>query len=165
MCELDEPADDHRAGRAAALDLVDAQPHEPVVDQHLVPRLEHVPDHRRRDRQLAVGRSLLRADPDLVAGVEDDRLRQLADAQLRPLQVGDERDRAAGLGGDLPHEPGPLGVVLVRAVREVEADGVDARLDQRAQALPRVGGRSERRHDLRPAVDRHTAQSTNGAGY
>ncbi len=105
-----EAADDDRAGRAAALDLVDAEPDEPVVDQHLVARLEHVADHRRRDRQLAVRRRLLGADRDLVAGVEDDRLLELADAQLRALQVGDERDRAPDLGRDLAHEPGSLGV-------------------------------------------------------
>ena len=151
LCELTTPADDDRAGRAPALDLVDAQPDEPVVDQYLVALLEHVPDHGRGNRQLAVGRSLLRCDRDPVAAVEDDRLLELADAQLRPLQVGDERDRAADLGRDLPHEPGPLGVAVVRAVREVEANGVDAGLDQRTQALARIGRRPERRHDLRSA--------------
>ena len=40
--------------RAAVLDLADAQADEPVVDQHVVARLQHVADHRRRDRQLAV---------------------------------------------------------------------------------------------------------------
>ena len=154
----DEAADHHRAGRAAALDLVDAQADEPVVDQHLVTGLEHVSDHRRGDRQLAVPASLLRADHDVIAGVEDYRLGQLADSELRALQVGDEGNRPADLGCDLAHEPGALGVVLVRPVREVETDGVDARLDQRTQALPRVGSRPERRHDLRPAVRRHLFQ-------
>ena len=127
LVRADEPADDHRARRATPLDVVDTQPHEPVVDQHLVSGLEHVPDHRRRDRELAVGCSLLGADPDLVASVEDNRLLQLADAELRALQVRDERDRTPDLGRDLAHEPGPLGVPLVRAVREVEAHGVYAR--------------------------------------
>ena len=133
-----EAAHHDGTGRATPLDLVDAEPNEPVVDQHLVAGLEHVPDHRRRDRELAVSRRLLGADADLVAGVEHHGLRELADAQLGPLQVADERDRAADLGRDLPDEPGPLGVIGMRAMREVEADGVDAGLDERAQPRPRV---------------------------
>ena len=76
LVRADEPADDHRARRAAALDLVDAEPDEAVVDQHVVARLEHVSDHGRRDRQLAVARRLLGADRDPVAGAENDRLRR-----------------------------------------------------------------------------------------
>ena len=162
LVRADETAHHDGARRAAALDLVDAEPHAPVVDQHVVAGLEHVPDHRRRDRQLAVGGVLLCADLDAVARAEHDRLLELADAQLRPLQVGDQRDRAADLGCDLAHEPGPRGMLVVRSVREVEPDGVDARLDQRAQALARVRRRAERRHDLGPPFDRHPSQGTNG---
>ncbi len=121
MCELTSPPTTTAHVARPPSTLVDPQPDEPVVDQHVVPGLEHVADHRGRDRQLAVGRGLLGADPDLVAGVEDDRLLELADAELRALQVGDQRDRAPDLGRDLAHEPGALGVLLVRAVREVEA--------------------------------------------
>ena len=60
--------DDDGAGRAPALDLVDAEPHEAVVDQDLVTGLEHVPDHRRSDGELPVAGGLLRANPDAVAG-------------------------------------------------------------------------------------------------
>ena len=46
----DDATGEHRAARAALLDRLDPQPDEPVVDQHLVPRLEHLADHRRADR-------------------------------------------------------------------------------------------------------------------
>ena len=59
LCERDGAADDHLAERAAVLDLADAQPHEPVVDQHVVARLQHVADHGGRDGQLAVLAPLL----------------------------------------------------------------------------------------------------------
>ena len=164
LVRLDLAANEHPAAGAPVRNLLDAEPDEPVVDQHLVAGLQHVPDYRRRDRQLAVARRLLRTDLDLVARVEDDRLGQLADAQLRPLQVGDERDRAADIGRDLAHEPGTLGVPFVRAVREVEADRVDARLNQCAQALARFGRRSERCHDLRLAFAGQAGVQTSSAG-
>ena len=63
----DDAAVDHRAARATGLDAVDAEPHEPVVDQHVVARLEHLADHRRADRQLAVRGALGRTDDDLLA--------------------------------------------------------------------------------------------------
>ena len=50
----DDAALDHRAARATGLDAVDTQAHEPVVDQHVVARLQHLADHGRADRQLAV---------------------------------------------------------------------------------------------------------------
>ena len=164
LVRADEAAGDDRAACASSRHLVDAKPDEPVVDQYLVAPREDVPDHRRCDRQLAVRRRLLGADGDAVALVEDDRLRQLPDAELRPLQVGDEGDRAAGLGRDLPYEPGARGVLLVGAVREVEAHGVDAGLDERAQPLPRVRRRPEGCDDLGPAFCRHTTQGTSGSG-
>ena len=63
LCERDRAADEHRAARAAAVDLVDAQADETVVDEDVVAGLEHVADHRRRDRQLAVGRARPRRRP------------------------------------------------------------------------------------------------------
>ena len=77
---------------------------------------------------------------------------QVADAELRALQVGDDRDRTADLRRDLADEPRALGVLLVRSVREVQPDGVDPRADERAEAVSRVRCRTERRDDLRPAL-------------
>ena len=43
----DDAAGEHGALDAAALDALDPQAHESVVDQHLVARLEHLSDHPR----------------------------------------------------------------------------------------------------------------------
>ena len=56
LCELTGRRRRRRTRARPLVDLVDAQPDEPVVDQHVVAGLQHVADHRRRDRQLAVGR-------------------------------------------------------------------------------------------------------------
>ena len=77
LCERDDAADDdRRSGRGRHSTLVDAQPHEAVVDQHVVARLQHLADHRRADRQLAVRCELGRGDDDLLAARERDRLRR-----------------------------------------------------------------------------------------
>ena len=113
-----------------------------------------------RDGQFAVYGGVLGADDDLLALRQDHGRGELADAELRALQVGDERDRAADLGGDLTDEPRALGVILVLSVRQVQPHSVDAGGDQLAQALPRVRCRTKRRHDLRPTLFLHGAQST-----
>jgi hypothetical protein len=154
----DEPTDEHGATSAPLLHRVDTKPDEAVVDEYVVPGLEDVSDHGGRDGQLAVGRRLLGADRDLVARVEDDGLLQLADPELRALQVADQRNRPTELRRDLANEPRALGVIGVGAVREVEADRVDARLDEGAEALARVRSGPERGDDLGATVNRHRGQ-------
>ena len=78
------------------------------------------------------------------------RRRQVADPELRALQVGDQRERLAGLLLHLAHDLRPRGVVLVGPVREVEANGVDAGVDERADRVVGRRGRPDGRHDLRP---------------
>src|SRR5436309_478292 len=80
---------------AAVIDVADAQANETVVDQDVVAGLQHVSDHGGRHRQLAVRTELLGTDGHLLAVPKHERLRQLADPKLRPLQVGDQRDRVA----------------------------------------------------------------------
>jgi hypothetical protein len=77
---------------------LDVQAHEAVVDQHLVARLQHLADHRRADRQLAVQGRLGGGHDHLLATPERDGLLEVADPQLRALKVGDERDRLPELG-------------------------------------------------------------------
>jgi hypothetical protein len=153
-------ADEDGAARTPARDLVDAQADEPVVDEDVVAGLQHLADDRGRDGQLAVRRELFRADDDVLPAHEEPRLRQVADAELRALEVGDERDRAADLRRDLAHEPRALRMLLVRAVREVQPHRVDARADEVVEPVGRRRGRSERRDDLRSALLDHAAQST-----
>ena len=70
LCAATTPPHDDRAARAPALDAVDPQADEPVVDQHVVARLEHLADHGRADRQLAVRRAVHRPDDDLLAAAQ-----------------------------------------------------------------------------------------------
>ena len=66
----------------------------------------------------------LGGDDHLVAAVERDGLGEVADPDLRALEVGDDRDRPLDLLRDLAHDLHPLRVVLVRPVREVQPRGV-----------------------------------------
>ena len=74
LVRADGAADDDGADGARALDPLDAQPHVAVVDQHVVAGLEHLADRRRAHRQVDAGRVAVRADHDLVAAREHERL-------------------------------------------------------------------------------------------
>ena len=92
-------------------------------------------DHRRRDGKLAVRRSLLRADRDALALPQHDRLLEVADAQLRPLEIGDQCDRMTDVGLRGANALDPLRVLLMRTVREVKTRRVHPRPRQRPQHL------------------------------
>ena len=97
LVRADQPADEDVAAGAAVLDLLDAQPHEAVVDQDVVTRLEDLPDHLGQHLELTVGRAVA-GDDDLLAARERHGLGQVADAELRALEVGDQGERLAELG-------------------------------------------------------------------
>ena len=152
LCDFTSPPTTTRQRARPCSTSCDGEPHEAVVDQDVVARPEHLADHGRRDRQLAVGGRLLADDDHLLVLQQDARRRQVADPELRALQVGDQRERLAGLLLHLAHDLRALGVILVVAVREIEADRVDAGVDQRTH---RVVGRRDRPDggdDLRPAA-------------
>ena len=107
-------ADDDRGANADPVDLLDAQAHEPVVDEDLVPGLEDLGEHRREDGQVARRAVLAAAEDDRVALDEDPRALEVADPELRPLEVGDQRQRPAGTLLRVAQEPGPLAVLVVR---------------------------------------------------
>src|SRR5262249_57973079 len=70
FARADLTAHEHRAPRTAVLDLLDPQMHVAVVDQNVVPRLEHLAEHGRPDGDLAVARSGSGSDTSrLAAGV------------------------------------------------------------------------------------------------
>ena len=85
---------------------------------------------------------------------------EISDAQLRPLKVGDERQRTALVALDAPHGSRPLRVLGLRPVRKVEPDDVGSGVDELVDAARRR--RPERRDDLRPAwdLDGHPVQRT-----
>ena len=82
---LDDAAGQNGAACPPALDRLDPEPDESVVDENVVPALEDLAHGGRRNRQLAVTRCVLGGDDDLVPGVERHRAGQLADAHLGPL--------------------------------------------------------------------------------
>ena len=113
LVRLHLAADDDAAARAAVLDLLHREPDEAVVDQDVVAGTQHLADHRGRDRQLAVGGRLLADDDHLLVLQQDARRRQVADPELRALQVGDQRERLPALLLHLAHDLHALGVILV----------------------------------------------------
>ena len=98
-----------------------------------------------RERQALAGREL------------DDVLAQRADAQLRPGQVLQDRDRAPGAAGGVAHAADRLGVLLERAVRVVQPRDVHARLDHAHERLRLARGGADRGDDLRAAHARKVA--------
>ena len=153
LCELTVPPTSTSQRARPLLDPPDAQPHGAVVDQHVVARaaapsrapagaIGRSPSRRavlagdRRPPRRASSSTGAASSPTRSFGP----CRSAISATGRPVSSCAARiDRAA------------LGVVLVRAVREVEPrrrrsariSGISSRLGRR--------GRPDRRHDLRPA--------------
>ncbi|MOA32648.1 hypothetical protein D3C78_1538860 [compost metagenome] len=96
---------------------------------------------------------IARAHRDLAGG-------EGADAQLRALQVGQDRDRAASFGLDLAHGIVARAVVFVRAVAEVQPEHVGARLEQFADYRDVGACGSKRGNDLRFALASHDVSSS-----
>ena len=164
LLRADRAGDDHLADGTAALDPADPQPDGAVVDQDVEAGLEHRAEHGRRDRQVAVLCRVLARDRHLVAAHQIARLRELSDPELRPLQVGDQRDRPADLllhGADR----------LARARRGPRA--VPCEKLRRAPSITCISGSStsgteergpDRGDDLRAAWnDGHERQASGGA--
>ena len=77
-------------------------------------------------RGLGLGR-----EDDPLARLEAERRRQIADPDPGPLQVEQDGRRVAAAGEHLTQAADPAGADLRRAVRRVDADHVDARVEQR----------------------------------
>lgn len=73
---------------------------------------------------------------------------ELADANLRPLQVAEDAYGPAELGGRSADAVGARLVVFSRAVRKIHPDNVDAGLDHALQHLGRGGGGAQRGNDF-----------------
>src|SRR5207302_7178517 len=104
-----------------------------------------------RERQLAVPGGVPVDDGDLATGRQRQRLRERADADLGALQIRDQRERLATFLLELANELRPRSMILVCAVREIEARGVHTGGDQGAEGLRRRARRADRRDDLRAA--------------
>ena len=87
------------------------------------------------------GERIARIQVDLALG-------ELADADLRALQVSQHADIGTQAHRHLADQPDRFGMLLGRAVREVDPNDVDPCLEQSGQHLGRVGCRAKRGNDL-----------------
>jgi hypothetical protein len=145
------PTHDHGRESAGAFDLVDAKADEAVVDQDLVARVEDTEQCGGHDRQVAVRRMPFPGDRHPVPFDEHPGSLEVADPNLRALEVCDEGERTPGALLRLPHETRALAVLLMGAVGEVEPRRVHARRHEPVDHLDARGGRPDRAHDLRTA--------------
>ena len=80
-----------------------------------------------------------------------------ADAQLWPLQVGQNGDGAACVRLDLADDHMACADIGMRAVTHVQAEHIGTRLKQRADGCIIVGGRAQSGHDLDVSKASHAA--------
>jgi hypothetical protein len=143
-------AGDHRGLERIVGHRGHAQPDPAVVEQQLGVRRGRPEDlgMRQADPALVARRGVTIEPEPLARGQLDPALLKPADPQLGPLQVDQDRDRPSGLLLDRAHGPIALGVLIVGAVRQVQAEGVGAGLEQAADPLDRGAGRAERCENL-----------------
>ena len=129
----------------------------PVVEQQVGARLQDRVDFRMRQTDAAaVAGGGVEIQPKRLARCQiDPALPEAANPQLGALQVGDDGDRTPERRLDVADRAVTLGVLLVRAVGEVQAEGVRARLVQRAHPLGPRAGRAEGRQDLGGTITVH----------
>ena len=145
-------AGDHPRRHPLAAPLADRQLDQPLVDQHPLAGAEEVEEPGLVHRQLDAGSG--RAEVDRLARLERPRREIRRQPEAGPHQVEHHRDVAPGRVGGLAHQPDALAVPVVGAVREVEADDVDAGVDQVADGAGLRGRRAEGGDDLGAAVHR-----------
>jgi hypothetical protein len=90
-------------------------------------------------------------DDELRARLELNHAVDFTDPQLRPLNVADDRNVAAELRGDVANDRDDLRVLLVFAVGEVEAEGVDSAGEESMDHVLAAAGGAEGGQDFRAA--------------
>ena len=155
--EITPPTDDPRLDVVPA-EAVDAHPDPAVVDQELLARRDGREDlgMRQRDRVLVARRarsSTKRTVSPLSSSSRPSR--NGADADLRTLQILQDADRPADLPLQGPDRGMDPGVVVLRAVAEVQPEHVDAGQEQGLQRLRSGAGRSDGGDDLGVTVPSH----------
>src|SRR6476469_9473062 len=86
---------------------------------------------------------------DILARFDFPRL-DVADANARPLQITENRDRLLHLVGDATNHRDGFVVLLVSRVRKIEAGHVHARLDEPSQRRFIRAGRAKCANNFRP---------------
>ena len=108
---------------------------QPIIDENAVADLHVAAEPLVGGGELAARRVLAGDEHDVLTVLHLARRGEIADADARSLQVAEDGDRASQLGGGRAHQLDRLGVLLVRAVGEVEAGDVQPRLHETAQRL------------------------------
>jgi len=146
----DPPADLADAAQAVAPHLLNAKPHDAVVDQHAVPH-EHLVDQLRP----IGGNAFSRADHGLAQNIDPvtraDRegvTFDLPHANLRPAQIDDDGHQGLASGGHRADALERPGVLLTRTVREVQPENVRAGSNQGVEDLGRIGSGPDGGDDL-----------------
>ena len=134
LVRRDGAADDDGALARPLCHLVDAQPNEAVVDEDVVPRLEHVPDHRGRDGQLAVGaassaQTVISSPARRTTGSASSPIRSFGPCRSAMSATG--RPRSAAISRT-SHAFWECSACV--PCERLKRDGVDARLEQRTRA-------------------------------
>ena len=80
---------------------------------------------------------------------------ELADAELRSLEIDQNADRPGELDLELADDGMDVAQAVMRGVAHIHAEYVGTRLEQAAHRLFVVGGRTERGDDLDPAISPH----------
>src|SRR5262249_55617816 len=91
----------------------------------------------------------LGGDGEDLPVLEMDDAVDVADAELRPLDVAHDRDVLAEIGGDAADDLDDAAFFVRGAVREIEAEDVDARGEETVDGLLRAAGGAEGGDDFR----------------
>ena len=128
-----------------------------VIEQKRVTGLHGLEDLRMRQVHAAKPSHRLAADEThyVTLGEPNGARFELADAELRPLQIDQNADRAGELELDLVNDGVCFPQELWRRMTHIDAKNVGARLEQSADHLFVVGGRTEGGDDLDSAIAPH----------
>src|SRR5829696_8128852 len=168
----DSAADRDPRDGAPGLHLLDLESQLAVVDEDAVALLERAEDLGvGQEDALRVAGALVRIENEAGALLQHRGIAaEGAHPELRPLEVGQDRDRPPEARLDLPDGADLLAQPVAGEMAHVEPEGIGAGLEQLGHHLGRVGGRSERGDDLRAsrplhrALPRTRAIIHNGAG-
>ncbi len=134
-----------------AVDGIHDQLDQAVGEQDACARLK-VLSQRSEDGAHALGGPFghMRRDGDALARLQQDRLvvLQLGGTDLGALQVSQDTERTPDIDRDLAHHADQVGLLLVRAMREVQPDHIQAGMDQLAEDIFRATGWAEGGNDL-----------------
>src|SRR3954454_20366444 len=132
---------------------LDGEPRHAVADDDLRALRDERGELVELDRDHAVAHAFSGrrggAEAHDVPGGDGVRHRVGREAQLGPLEVEQQPERAPGALPRFAYRLRAPAQVLVGAVRAVQACAVNARQDHLVEDPVAVGGRAERRHDLR----------------